>query len=386
MGNSIFIEKRPSEKLFFSGDHFAKNLDIQSDLLIGDLKNPSPEFTIMIPTFKRTDYLMHALDSVLKQDAAGVDFDILIVDNDCNPQSTTSKMLSKLSVPNLFYYQNRENLGPFGNWNRGIYLTRSKWVIALHDDDLLYPHALKSAVRAVKILDHGQLGAITAQIQSFNGFDDSITEPRRLTGSKREHILRNRAPKRSLKRLQFGLIDGAFSPTCGAVLNRSAVIEMGGYADDYKSDDMFFLYALSEKYECYTLKETWGKYRMAVNDTLNEETQALLIFENTLLNDYFIKIKQKGLIAAIDRHYRQKHTYMMGIYPLIDLVEASKQDEFIKKYFPEWSEYVADSAELAGYHRRQKVMAIWNIIIDYLFALRYKPSSLGMIEGNNGTH
>ena len=36
---------------------------------------------------------------------------------------------------NIKYYQNEKNIGLFGNWNRCVELSTSKWVAMLHSDD-----------------------------------------------------------------------------------------------------------------------------------------------------------------------------------------------------------------------------------------------------------
>ena len=46
----------------------------------------------------------------------------------------------------LRYYKNVQNIGLFGNWNRCFQLACGKWVVLLHDDDLIFDDFLLKTV------------------------------------------------------------------------------------------------------------------------------------------------------------------------------------------------------------------------------------------------
>lgn len=97
-----------------------------------------PKVSILIPTFKRLELLEEALISALSQNST-IDFEVVVVDND---QSIETLMLIKrlhLNFPkvNLKLYQQKINVGLYGNWNTCLLLGDANWMTILSDDDLL---------------------------------------------------------------------------------------------------------------------------------------------------------------------------------------------------------------------------------------------------------
>ena len=44
------------------------------------------------------------------------------------------------------YMKNEENIGMFGNWNRALEVTRTKYVVLLHDDDWLTENYIETVI------------------------------------------------------------------------------------------------------------------------------------------------------------------------------------------------------------------------------------------------
>ena len=111
--------------------------------LIFDSSIENPLVTIAIPTYKRNEMLVEAINSALNQDT-NIAYDVLVVDN--NPErndSTEQAMRLFEKNPKVAYYKNEQNVGMAGNWNRLYPLSKGKYVTMLHDDDLLFPYYLK---------------------------------------------------------------------------------------------------------------------------------------------------------------------------------------------------------------------------------------------------
>lgn len=107
-----------------------------------------PLVTVGIPTFRRSELLAQAVQSVLAQ-RFDRPFELLITDNDPDSQGA-DRLLDR--VPALRqhafrYVVNGANLGNCQNVKRCIDLARSSWVTVLHDDDLLKPQALIDSFR-----------------------------------------------------------------------------------------------------------------------------------------------------------------------------------------------------------------------------------------------
>lgn len=103
-----------------------------------------PRFGFIVPTYKRADLLKYALNSILQQDS-DVSFEVLVVDDNPERDDETERlMLSHYNHLGIAYYKNGQNLKQEGNWNKLFELSRTEWLIMLHDDDMLYPDYMKA--------------------------------------------------------------------------------------------------------------------------------------------------------------------------------------------------------------------------------------------------
>ena len=123
-------------------DNFEKDVKVSSKLIYSNQSDDFvPLISIIIPTYKRTELLKEAIISAINQQECNVSYEILIVDNDNNQNEAIINYISSIETP-LRYFQNDENLGMGGNWNRGIMLAKGKYIAFLHDDDLLMDNYL----------------------------------------------------------------------------------------------------------------------------------------------------------------------------------------------------------------------------------------------------
>lgn len=82
--------------------------------------------------------LGEAIDSALSQ-KADRKFEVVVIDNcqDAAVCAEVDKMIRSYGDDRLVLYRNEENIGMFGNWNRGIELAQGAWLTILNDDDRL---------------------------------------------------------------------------------------------------------------------------------------------------------------------------------------------------------------------------------------------------------
>lgn len=95
-----------------------------------------PEFSIIIPTYNRSQTLGRAIDSVLSQNFSN--FEILIVDDGSTDQ--TKEMLTGFKGLRYFYQSNR---GVGAARNRGAAEAQGKWLLFLDSDDEMENAALE---------------------------------------------------------------------------------------------------------------------------------------------------------------------------------------------------------------------------------------------------
>jgi glycosyltransferase involved in cell wall biosynthesis len=98
--------------------------------------------SILIPTYNGAPYIVPAIESVLGQHE--VDLEIIVVDD--NSTDDTVAIVRSYDDPRVRLYQNAENLGAEGNWNRALGLARGTYIKLLPQDDLLLPGCLAAQI------------------------------------------------------------------------------------------------------------------------------------------------------------------------------------------------------------------------------------------------
>lgn len=262
--------------------------------------DPRPFVTVIVTVYKRLDFLFESIRSVLDQDFVGA-LEIIIVDDD--PSSDKNEALfarfPQLAGLNVTYYVNEQNLGLFGNWNRGLTLARGEWVTILNDDDLLDPACLSTLFAAVA--DDPTVDAIIPAKrildQRLTSEDESSSRnigARRTLPQKLWWVLSSRKGRRTLasnlfnKALQARLYRGSttrrlrphnffwgnvIGNPVGFVFKRDVAMSLGGfYADEFPSSDHLFFARVADGFHFRQHRAVNASFRLAENESLKPET------------------------------------------------------------------------------------------------------------------
>jgi predicted O-linked N-acetylglucosamine transferase (SPINDLY family) len=98
---------------------------------------PRPFWSVVMPVYQRTDYLLESLATVLAQWPGPEEMEILVVDNGSTP--ALLELVHGIGAGIVRYYRNSTNLGSIRNFNIGLNLSRGQWVHVLNDDDRVLP-------------------------------------------------------------------------------------------------------------------------------------------------------------------------------------------------------------------------------------------------------
>ncbi|UPQ79288.1 glycosyltransferase [Flavobacterium azooxidireducens] len=101
----------------------------------------NPLVSVIIPTYKRSDYLIRAIESVLKQTYSPIEI-IVVDDNDGNNEfrKDTKKSLEKyISKDVVRYVEHEKNKGIAAARNSGIKVAKGEYIAFLDDDDEFLP-------------------------------------------------------------------------------------------------------------------------------------------------------------------------------------------------------------------------------------------------------
>lgn len=239
--------------------------------------------TVVVPTYKRSDYLAATLLSLELQ--LKKNFNVLVVDNDA--EGTENKALLNVIEKashslSITLFRNTQNLGMFGNWNRGMELADTEWVTILHDDDLLAPTFTR---RMEEILENDcRTKLLGASSQTFYGTQTHLPTIANAFGQQASQPANEqpiKSDKKAVKPLTpFGyFLSNPHVGTLGIVFSRTAAIDLGGFTDQFgpSSDYEFFARFCTTYRASYFLSEPLAFYRVAVNESLKPSTMKAFV-------------------------------------------------------------------------------------------------------------
>ena len=345
-------------------DNFIKNKDIESILITGspnDIK--SPQFSIVIPTYKRPEYLREAIMSALAQEGCRPDYEVLVVDNeetDENTESGTEALVRTVQDKRLLYYRNSKNLGMCGNWNRCIELARSRWVVFLHDDDLLLKDCLYRLNNYIEKYDTDEcpLGYIKSEVLTFGGkkakentggFVYKIKKRlRKLNSNKLVKINK----KDIIIRGEAGFLG---APTCGTLINKEAMFQVGGYNERYyPSFDTYPPYFMLGRYGVYKSVDYLGAYRWESNQSFKEDTLYSWVEEYESFRKY-LSVSEPLLARKADWFIEEQYAvfvdWVVGIGKRAGKDISCKDFNHVREYNPgKYKKIIYNKYKLIRWH------------------------------------
>lgn len=107
-------------------------------------KITKPYISVIVPTFQRAELLRETLTTLVNQKTEVI-YEIVVVDNDSEAISRSEEIVESFNSDIISYYRNGDNVGMFGNWNRGLELARGKWSTVVCDDDLVSDRFIEAA-------------------------------------------------------------------------------------------------------------------------------------------------------------------------------------------------------------------------------------------------
>lgn len=301
---------------------FEKCSHVKTTFIYGDLEAvPNPELTLFIPTYKRPDMLKQALESALTQYHCDIMWDILVLDNepyDGKPNDT-EKLIKKLNNKRILYYRNSENIRPGDNFNRGFMLARGKYVMMLHDDDFLVANSVQNMGKLITAYSCDEMKPIGAICATYIQFEyDAENDLIKADIPGMNAYLCNQPLDYNMYYLTqtnvkiTGHIGGAV-PSNGSTFNKKAVIEAGGFNEDFGiSGDQILLYNIERDYAVYQTRAPLGFYRWGANSMIKPESTRRVIKDGYDFREYIYS--KKPIVGKLFRkcHYTQFTNYVVN--------------------------------------------------------------------------
>jgi len=176
---------------------------------------PRPLFSVMIPTYERTEHLAETLRSVLAQDLGPAVMQIAVLDNN-SQNADVAGMVREIGGGRIEFHRHAQNLGMVGNLNACIEAARGEWVHILHDDDFVatgFYQALRAGMEASP--DAGVLCCRCRYLDSAGRIMGVSPPEARARGLVDDGLWR--------------MARGNFLQFCSVVVRRSAYEQVGGF-------------------------------------------------------------------------------------------------------------------------------------------------------------
>lgn len=249
------------EYLFNYVDNFIRYKNIKSILQYRKSKLIStPEISVIMPIYNNPDMFKKALLSVINQKCE-FEYEIVIVDNMPfdGGKDEELKFIEGLDDYRISYFRNSDNIGMYGNWNRGIELARGEYVTYCHNDDILEPYALQ------RLYDLQKKYGKRLIASEFNLIDDKGKYIKKLNPNRRIGPF---FQKKDFIYTKFDIFLNNAGFGVGCLFNRNILLEIGGFNPDYypSADYALFIKYIFEYGGVFNRIPTFN-YRKAANES-----------------------------------------------------------------------------------------------------------------------
>lgn len=177
--------------------------------------------SVIIPTYKRSDYLIRAIDSVLNQNYAHIE--VIVVDDNGKgqQQEITKSIINKYDAVVLITYD--KNKGACYARNSGVKKASGDIIMFLDDDDYYLPEKVAMQCR---ILESNQIDACLCAMKRIDEINNDIISD--------ENFPRGEDLK------SYILNGNCF--TSMIAIKRNAFDKIGGFSEISRFQDKFFMY------------------------------------------------------------------------------------------------------------------------------------------------
>jgi glycosyltransferase involved in cell wall biosynthesis len=186
-----------------------------------DSQADRPLISVAVPTYRPSEKLLVALQSVLHETASLPQLEILVVDDSPLEAAVEQQLRTIDPEGRIAYHHNATRLGIGGNWNRAIELSRGTWIHLLHQDDHILPGFYRQLAPALESsVSFGMAFCRTRIIDQHGSWRKTSSRLAWRTGQLRGWL----ATISVRQRLQ----------TPGVIVRRSVYESLGGFRSDLR--------------------------------------------------------------------------------------------------------------------------------------------------------
>jgi len=239
-----------------------------------------PKVSFVVPSYMYARYLGDCVESVLSQTYG--DFEVIIMD-DHSPDDTP-EVAAKFKDPRVIYVRNETNIGAVRNYNKGIELSRGRYIWLISADDFL--RSRRALQRYVDLLEKNpHVGYVFCPAMTIREGRECGVEDWTAWPGKRNRILSGREVVRRS-------VGGC--PVCApaGLARKECYARIGGFPSSLpRCGDWYLWGAFATMFDVGYFAEPMVCYRRhaaSMEKTLEEE-QPSLFFEQEILVRWLIK-------------------------------------------------------------------------------------------------
>lgn len=181
---------------------------------------PRPCCDVVLPFRDSLDLVRQALEGLLSQETADV---VIHLIDDQSRQDIGEFFAEYCDRPNIRFYRNRKNIGPFASFNNIALIAENDWIAVQDGDDISLPNRIGRSCRLLQAADADILGARTELFGEPDLVQKIAHESIELPDGSIKHVRNSRYPKRNLS--------GYFLENPSLVMRTRAFKSLGGYGD-----------------------------------------------------------------------------------------------------------------------------------------------------------
>lgn len=277
----------------------------------------NPLVSVLIPTFNKGEYIEEAIESVLLQTYG--DFELIIVD-DCSMDNTASIVKKFLADKRVKFFQNDENLGIGGNWNKALSYATGKYIKYLMADDKFENKLLEKYVEVME--KYPDVSLVTSYRGIFGDRNDIIKQP-------------EKGIIDSIRAIELTLKHGNWIGEPTTVMFRRENLWLGSFKTEFRfllDLDMWIrhltcgsLYVIPEVLSWF--RQYSGQATKAVKGDFDD------IFEEYLLFEMVFHAKKRFYLDQIVNPEKLKKKRFMKSYRFIPkMIQKKRYDLILKCY------------------------------------------------------
>lgn len=255
------------------------------------MNKSKPLVTIGIPTFNRANsYLKKALESAVKQTYLNIE---IVVSDNCSTDNTET-VVKGFNDSRIRYFKQKENIGPYKNFNFCLHQANGEFFLILSDDDLIDNDFIDACMKAANYST--DIGIIRTGTRGIDSQGKVLYEAfNKVGGLSFEEFFRgwfSNPPKTALF-------------PCSTLFNTKKLKEIGGFKPENNLfHDDFVIVKLAAKFDRIDVEDIKASFRyhpdeitfaVPVENWCEDSLSLLTLMCDLVPDDYKDTIRKEGL-------------------------------------------------------------------------------------------